>query len=222
MRKTLGRLASGMAVALLTTGALTNSALAQEVRGKRAGDFVIGLGAIGVLPANSGGSVDTVGGRVHASNSASPQLDFTYFATPNIAFNLIAASTQHDISVRSSAAGRPLALGHVWALPPTLTIQYHPLPTSRISPYVGAGINYTFFYGYGGNRDATVNRVRVDSAPGFALVAGVDYEIAPNWLANVDVKKIFLRPTASVNSGALGARVELDPIVVGASVRYRF
>jgi len=217
MHRILGGLASGMAVALLATGAL-----AEEVRGKRAGDFVVRLGAIGVLPANSGGSVDAIGGRVHAGNSASPQLDLTYFATPNIAFNLIAATTRHDIGVHGSAAGRPVSLGHVWALPPTLTMQYHPLPNARLSPYVGAGINYTFFYGYGGHRDAVVSRVRVDSAPGFALVAGLDYEVAPNWLANIDVKKILLRPHASVNSGAIGARVELDPLIVGASVRYRF
>ncbi|WP_235907815.1 OmpW/AlkL family protein [Siccirubricoccus phaeus] len=209
----------GMAIAASLAGA----AMAEDgVRGKQAGDFVIGLGAIGVLPANSGGDISSIGGKVHASDSASPQLDFTYFATPNIAFNLIAATTQHDIDARGSAAGRTLSLGHVWALPPTLTMQYHPFPASRFSPYVGAGINYTWFYGYGGHRDAIVNRVRVDSAPGFALVAGLDYEIAPNWLANIDVKKIFLRPTASVNSGAINARVNLDPLIVGASIRYRF
>src|SRR3954451_16024021 len=91
------------------------------VRGKRAGDIVVGPGAIGLLPANSGGSVDTIGGRVHATDSASPQLDLTYFATPHVAFNLITATTEHDISVQGSPAGQTLPLGHVWALPPTLT-----------------------------------------------------------------------------------------------------
>lgn len=172
------------------------------------------------MPSNSGGSVDTIGSRVR--DSGSPQLDFTHFATPNIAFNLIAASTRHDIGVTGSAMGRTHSLGHAWALPTTLTLRHHPLPTSRISPDVGAGINYTFFRGHGGGRDPIVNRVRVDSAPGFALVAGMDYEIAPNWLADVDTKKVFLRPRASVNSGGIGARGELDPLIVGASIRYRF
>ncbi|MCO6419484.1 OmpW family protein [Siccirubricoccus sp. KC 17139] len=219
MSRMIRSMLGGAAIA----AALAGAAMAEDgVRGKRAGDVVIGFGAIGVLPGNGGGDVSPIGGKVHASNGASPQFDVTYFATPNIAFNLIAATTQHDIQARGSAAGRPLSLGHVWALPPTLTMQYHPFPNARFSPYLGAGLNYTWFYGYGGHRDAIVNRVRVDSAPGFALVVGLDYEIAPNWLANIDVKKIFLRPTASVNSGAVNARVELDPLILGASIRYRF
>lgn len=217
MRKTLGMLAGAAALA----AAVTTGATAQEVRGKKAGDFVIGLGAIGVLPANNGGSTSLIGGKVEANDAATAQLDFTYFFIPNIAVNLIAATTQHDLTLKGSALG-DVKLGHVWVLPPTLTLQYHPFPTSRISPYVGAGLNWTFFYGYGGDKTAPVSRVRVDSTPAFAMVAGVDYELAPNWLLNADVKKILLRPDASVNSGLVNARVNLDPWVVGASVRYRF
>jgi len=218
MRKTVGMLAGAM-VAAATLGA--GAAMAQDApRGKQAGDFVVGLGAIGVLPQN-GGRVGLIGGEPRASDSATPQLDFTYFLSRNVALNLIAATSQHDLSVAHSALGN-VKLGHVWVLPPTLTLQYHPLPGSRLSPYVGAGLNVTFFYGYGGDRSAPVNRVRIDTAPGFALNAGLDYEITPNWLANLDVKKIFLRPSVSVNSGMINGRADLDPWVIGASVRYRF
>ncbi|MBK1660525.1 OmpW/AlkL family protein [Paracraurococcus ruber] len=220
MPKTLGMLAGAAALAAALLAAPAGAA-AQDLRGKQAGDFVIGLGAIGVLPGNSGGRTSLIGGKVEANNSATAQLDFTYFFSPNIAANLIAATTQHDIEVRNSALGN-VRLGHVWVLPPTLTLQYHPFAQSRFSPYVGAGLNWTFFYGYGGSKTAPVNRVRVDSAPGFAVVAGLDYELAPNWLLNLDAKKILLRPDASVNSGLVNARVNLDPWVVGASLRYRF
>jgi outer membrane protein len=215
-------LAGTLAIAAgLAATALPGTATAQDApRGKQAGDVVVGLGLIGVLPAN-GGNVGLIGGTPHASNAVTPQLDVSYFLLPNVALNLIAATSEHDLSVRGSALG-DVKLGHVWALPPTLTVQYHPLPAARFSPYAGLGVNYTFFYGYGGDKTAPVNRVRVDSAPGFAMVAGVDYEIAPNWLVNFDVKKILLRPDASVNSGLVRANVTLDPWIVGASVRYRF
>ncbi|MCB4825081.1 OmpW/AlkL family protein [Roseicella aerolata] len=215
--KTFGMLAGALALA----AAVSTGAAAQELRGKKAGDFVIGLGAIGVLPQNVGGSTSLIGGKVEADNAVTPQLDFTYFFTPNVAVNLIAATSRHDLTLKGSALG-DVNLGRVWVLPPTLTLQYHPLPNSRISPYVGAGLNWTFFYGYGGDKTAPVNRVRIDSTPAFAMVAGVDYEVAPNWLVNLDAKKILLRPDASVNSGLVNARVNLDPWVVGASVRYRF
>ena len=217
MRKNIGLLATATVLAT----ALTAGAIAQEApRGKQAGDVVVGLGAIGVLP-TGGGKVGLIGGEPRASDSASPQLDLSYFFSPYGAVNLIAASTQHDISVRGSALG-DVKLGSLWVLPPTLTLQVHPFPQSRISPYAGAGLNVSFFYGYGGAKTAPVNRVRVDTTPGLALVAGVDYEITPRWLANLDLKKVFLRPDASVNSGLVRARVDLDPWIVGASVRYRF
>ena len=216
MRKTFGKLAGAVALAAI---AVTGAAAQDAPRGKKAGDFVVGLGAIGVLPSNGGNT--SIGGKPEASNAATAQLDFTYFMLPQVALNLIAATSQHDVSVKGSALG-DVKLGSVWVLPPTLTLQIHPLPESRISPYAGIGLNYTFFYGYGGNKTPPVSRVRIDSTPAFAAVVGVDYELAPNWLLNVDAKKILLRPDVSVNSGTVTAKANLDPWVIGASVRYRF
>lgn len=206
-------------------GLLAQPALAQQassVRGKQAGDFMIGASVIGVVP-NDGGSVDLIGGTPSASNAVTGQLDFTYFVTQNFALNLIAATTRHDLEVRNSAIGT-VDLGHVWALPPTLTAQYHPLPTSQFSPYVGAGVNWTAFYGEGGGYSPPVLRVDVQNAFGFALNAGLDVEITPNWLLNIDVKWIYLRPDVNVDTtvGRIGANAHLDPWIFGAGVRYRF
>jgi outer membrane protein len=196
-------------------------AFAQDVRGHRAGDLVIGASVIGVLPVDGGST--TIGGTPRASDAITPQLDFTYYLSPNFSLNLIAATTRHDVSVRGSAIG-DVDLGRVWALPPTLTLQYHPLPTSRISPYLGAGLNYTVFYGEGGGRHAAVRSVDVENAWGFALNVGVDYEITPNWLANVDVKRLWLSPDVRVNTalGPVRGEADLNPWIVGVGVRYRF
>jgi len=192
------------------------------IRGKQAGDLLVGLGAAGVLPTNAGGSVGLIGGHVNASNAASPLLDFTYFLKPQFSLNLIAASTQHDVTVNGSAIGSGVKLGHVWALPPTLTVQWHPVPQARFSPYLGVGLNVTWFYGYGGAQTPPVNRLRVNTSVGPALNFGVDYEINARWLANFDVKWIYMSPTANVNSGLIGARTAINPFVVSAAVRYRF
>ncbi|MDJ0386512.1 OmpW family outer membrane protein [Roseomonas sp. E05] len=218
MKKTL---CGALAAAAMGAALLAAPAQAQDaVRGKQAGDLVLGFGLIGVLP-EDGGRVDAIGGKPSASDTVTPQLDLTYFLTPQLSLNLIAATSHHDVKVKGSALG-DVDLGSVWALPPTLTLQFHPLPQSRFSPYVGVGVNYTVFYSEGGSRTAPVSKVDVENSWGWALNAGVDYEITPHWGVNFDVKKLFLRPDVSVNSGAIGARADLDPWIVGAAVRYRF
>jgi outer membrane protein len=209
--------AGALALAVSAAPALAQS---QQARGIRAGDFMIGLSVLGVLP-TSGGST-SIGGSPHVGDAWTGQLDFTYFLNQNIALNLIAATTKHDVEVRNVPGAGTIDLGSVWALPPTLTLQYHPLPTSRFSPYVGAGLNYTFFYSEGGGRSPGITSVDVKNAWGFALNAGVNYEMTPNWLLNADVKYLFLSPDVRVNGGAVTGTADVNPWVVGLGVRYRF
>jgi outer membrane protein len=69
-----------------------------------------------------------------------PEIDFTYFVTPNIGVELILGTARHEVTLNGVSLGK---LNH---LPPTLTVQYHFNPTPKIKPYVGAGLNYTRFY----------------------------------------------------------------------------
>lgn len=215
--KTERKMGAGVAaVALGVMMAGMAAAPAQaEFQGKSAGDFMVRARAIGMIPDESA-DVSVLGGSVNVDNDWVPEIDFTYFITDNIALELIAATTKHDVSHSSG-----LGLGEVNLLPPTLTLQYHPLPKERFSPYVGAGVNYTIFY----NEDApggAVTSIDYDNAFGFALQAGADYAVADNWYLNVDVKKIFLSTDVSINGGAINADVDLDPWVVGFGVGYRF
>ena len=108
MRKTLAKLAgaAALAAAIADAGARARRMrLDDVVRGKQAGDFVVGLGAIGVLPSNGGTRRSHRRQAGGEQQRAAPQLDFTYFITPNIALNLIAATTRHDVSVKGSALG---------------------------------------------------------------------------------------------------------------------
>lgn len=217
MRTGLPTLAAAGAALLLSTALTAPAALAQE--GKSAGDIMVRARVIGLLP-DEDSTVSVIGGKANVSNAYTGELDFTYFFTDNIAAELIAATTKHKTSVRGSAAGN-VGLGDVWLLPPTLTAQYHFMPKSAFSPYVGAGVTYAMFYNA---KDGAADSIHYDNAWGFALQAGVDYNIGGNWYLNADVKKIFINTDVKV--GALGtsvkADVDIDPWVVGVGVGYKF
>ncbi|MEX1155165.1 OmpW family protein [Parvibaculum sp.] len=211
---------SRTAVAALALGMLAGMAAAPEAQaqqgfsGKSAGDIMVRARLLGVIPDEDAST--SIGGNVSVSNDWVPEVDISYFVTDNIALELIAATTRHDVS--HTAAG---SLGKVSLLPPTLTLQYHFLPKERFSPYVGAGLNYTFFY----NEDAPgggITSIDYENSLGYALQAGVDYALTDNWYANVDVKKIFLSTDVSINGGAVTADVDLDPWIVGLGVGYKF
>jgi outer membrane protein len=190
--------------------------------GKEAGTFMIRARAIGVIPQNSSSSISGIGGTVSTSNSAAPELDFSYFLTDNIAFELIAATTKHDLYANGSAlTPGSYHVGSTWVLPPTLLVQYHFMPHERFSPYVGAGLNVSFFYSTEAAGNA-VQQLAMTNNVGAAIQAGFDYNITGHWFANFDVKQIFVNTQASINGGAIKAKTALNPTVIGAGIGYRF
>lgn len=174
--------------------------------------FQVRLRAIDVVPEES--SSVNIGGKIHADNAVVPEVDLTYFFTQNIAAELIAATSKHDLKYNTTD------LGHAWVLPPTVTLQYHFTPDNALSPYIGAGLNYSVFYG----EDAATgfSNLKVDNGVGVALQAGADYWVNKNWGFNVDVKKLWLNVDAQVNNGAVTADIDMDPWIIGAGVSYRF
>ena len=206
--------------ALVAATLMSSAAMAEGFKTKEAGDILIRARGIGMVPDESS-SISVIGGEADASNEYVPELDISYFITDNIALELIAATTHHDVDVEGSALGPDVDLADVSILPPTLTVQYHFLPKNRFSPYLGAGLNYTFFYDEKAAGGA-VNSVDFENGIGYALQAGIDIAIDGNWSANLDVKKIFLNTDVKINGGAINADVDLDPWVFGVGIGYRF
>jgi outer membrane protein len=168
-----------------------------------AGDIFVRLRGEAVLPdTKSTGDVT----NLKASNSVIPEADISYFLTKNIAIEAICCVTKHDIS----SGGNKLA--ETTLFPPTVMLQYH-FDMGKFKPYLGAGVNYTVFF------DNT-NGLKLDNAWGAAVQAGIDYHVSGNWFANVDFKKLWVGTdyTLANNKG----HVDIDPIIVGAGIGYRF
>lgn len=211
---------TALSLALISTAsicALSTPSFAQDGLNWLAKErFQLRARAVGVF-ADGGGKESVTGLKTDVGDAITPEFDITYFFTDNIAAELIAATAQHEVSAGTND------LGETWILPPTLTLQYHFTPENKFSPYLGAGVNYSYFYG---EDDGTgFNALDVDGGFGYAVQAGFDYWLNDHWGINFDAKYIDLEIDAKVNLGttALSAGdVDLNPWVVGGGVSYRF
>ena len=202
--------------AALLLGPGTLGAFAQDIAAGTAGSFQVRLRAVTVAPDPSATITingAAIGGTTKVTDSVIPEVDFSYFLTDNISLELIAAVTRHTVT--NSVAGR---VASVSLLPPTLTAQYHFDPQGAIRPYVGAGLNYTFFY----DAASTLPQIKFSHNLGWALQAGVDIPIRDGYFFNLDVKKLFLNTSITASGGAVRAKASLDPWLVGVGVGMRF
>lgn len=106
-----------------------------------------------------------------------------------------------------------------WVLPPVVTFQYRPMPEARVSPYVGAGINYMLFFD---GKDQNGFQVGLEDGFGYAVQAGVDVAVVEPWSVNLDAKKVWFQSDASINAGALQSQVNLDPWVLSVGLARKF
>jgi outer membrane protein len=216
-------LAAAVAVMTLATGAATGASAqtANDWQVARKGDWIV-TGRITDVSSGTDDSIFTSAGvdtglNVDVGNSTMPTLGFTYFLTDNISVEAILGATQHEI--RAQGGATDVAVHETWVLPPVVTLQYRPMPEARVSPYVGAGLNYMLFFE---GQDKNGFTVDLEDGFGYALQAGADVAITGPWTLNLDVKKVWFDTTATINGGALTSDVNIDPWVVSVGFGRKF
>lgn len=203
-------------------GALTASVAAiavPQAAHAEQGSWLVRGRLLAVLPDESA-SVTVLGGDLEIEDQFVPELDITYFFDKHWAAELILAVTPHEITHTPTG----LDIGEVWLLPPTLTVQYHFQPDDPdFRPYIGAGVNYTVFFGHD-DADPAILDADFDSSVGFALQAGFDIPIDEHWSINVDVKKVWINTDVRLDTtlGPVAADVDINPLIVGVGVAYRW
>ena len=190
--------------------------------GFTSGSILVRARGLAVVPDVSSSVSAPVNGHVSISDDYIPEVDGSYFFTPNFAVEAIAGTTRHAVTDKGSLVG-DTSLGNVHLLPPTVTAQWHFFPTARINPYIGGGLNYTFFFD--STNGSQHSSIKYDNGVGYALQAGVDVSLGGRWYANVDVKKLFLDTKVHLEAANViptSADVHIDPLLVGVGLGYRF
>lgn len=216
------------------SGAIVAAAMLAGVpaQAQQAGDIMVRLRAITVAPTNKdNGAVlpSLPAASVTVGDAWVPEVDLTYFLTPNVAVETICCIARHSVYGTGAIAGLG-KIGKTNVTPFTLNLQYHFGGNGGVKPYVGAGASWAIFYGESETASlrGALGNVSLDvrNKFGFDLQAGIDVPLSGNWYLNADFKYYFLKPTAQLSGGALAApqsvKIGLNPIVAGVGIGYRF
>lgn len=198
----------------LALAAATLTIAATAAQAQDTGNWIVRARALHLDSADK----DSTGLGLSLKNKLFPEVDITYFFTPNIAAELILTYPQkHDL--RADGAGKIGTLKH---LPPTLTLQYHFTGLNGFRPYVGAGINYTRFSSVDFNSKVAALDPSIEKDSwGAALQAGVDVPMGNGWLFNLDVKKVQIRTDVYAGNVKAGT-FKVDPLLLSVGIGKRF
>lgn len=179
-----------------------------QVMAYEAGDIMVKAGVIHVAPKDDSGF-----GDVKVESDTQLGLTGTYMVTPQVGIELLAATPfKHSIEVDGDR------IGTTKHLPPTISAQYYPMDSaSAWQPYVGAGLNMTFFFDEAGAVKGNAAGPLSDSF-GLSVSAGLNYDIDDKLMANVGIWYMDI----DTELKAAKETVEIDPLVVMAGIGYKF
>lgn len=243
----------------LIAGATSGSAMAQSAGSVMAivGGAWLDFGGSSTTALQSSSAAGTftspgTGGQVH--NTFTGELVMGYFITDNISVEL-AAGVPPKLKLYTQGTAAPLGAGgptldlddlkpieSARAWPPVLFLKYYfGSAQSKLRPFVGAGVNYTWyshiqlnstfsgalqeFAGPGG-------QVKTSLSPSWnpAFNAGVSYNFSKNWYGTASVTYLPLKTNATVAAVAANgetvlsnkARITGNPWIGFVGIGYRF
>lgn len=246
-----------MKKSILAASVLAIALAAPMAQAHKAGDFIIRAGAVTVNPHESSSNVkidrgalagNSIGGKATLNSDTQLGLNFAYMITDHIGVELLGATPfTHDVHIKGTSLGAAGLggeangkLGKVSHLPPTLSVVYYPAdPAQAFQPYVGVGVNYTWFFDESLSNSArkgtaAYSNFRVRNTWGWAAQIGADYMITDNILLNAQVRYINIDTQATVDVNGLQAagiapinsraKVDLDvnPWVYMVGIGYKF
>jgi outer membrane protein len=224
---------------LLATSLIALALAAPLAQAHKAGDIILRAGAVTVDPQEDSSDIwvgalgtDVAGTKATLDSDTQLGLNFAYMVTDHVGVELLAATPfSHDVGVKGMPgpfAGLNGKLGELKHLPPTLSVVYYPLDAgSAFQPYVGAGINYTWFFDTeltSEAEDKGFSGLDLDDSWGLAAQVGMDYMLTDNLLVNAQVRYIDIDTQGSTSFGGreVEVDVDVDPFVYMVGLGYKF
>ena len=191
---------------------------------RAAGDFVLKLGVTNLSLADEidlmVGGAPFPGAGLSTFEHQTISAQFGYFFTDTIAFNATLGFPPTISIYGAGSIGALPMLGKATYGPTAFTVQWHPVKSGLVRPYVGVGASYMIVFD---TQDGAFTDLEVDNDLGFAFEAGVDFPLSARSSLFLDAKKALLRPvaTGSFQGAPVVGQTRLDPWALTAGVSFK-
>lgn len=181
-----------------------------------AGDWFVRTGAVHVDPRSNNGSL--AGGTLGVSIDSDTQLGLVIGRqlTDNWAIELLAATPfKHTVSLEGAEA---VDFKH---LPPTLSLQYRFAPQAAVSPFLGAGLNFTRTWDESTRGPVAGADVTLGNSWGLAAQAGLAFRLGGSTELVLEARYIDIEVDVHLDGTRIGES-QVDPMVYALSFGWRF
>lgn len=193
------------------------AAVATPALAQSKGDWTLGVGVHQVNPKSDNGKLAGGTLAVDVDSDVKPTITGEYFIADNVGIEVLAALPfKHDINI--DGLGR---VGSAKHLPPVVSIQYHFNSKGKVSPFVGAGINYTTFFSEDTTGALAGSKLKLEDSWGLAAHAGLDFKVADKSSIRVDLRWIDIDSKVKLDGEKIGT-VNIDPLVYGVAYVHQF
>ncbi|MFN3579055.1 MAG: OmpW/AlkL family protein [Pseudomonas sp.] len=232
----MSRTHSRLSASLLLAPLLLSAAFAAQAH--QAGDIIVRAGAVTVDPREDSGAIhhevlgSVAGSKATLDSNTQIGLNLVYMLTPQLGVEVLAATPfSHDVGVKGMPgpyAGLNGKLGEIKHLPPTVSAVWYPLSSeSKVQPYLGAGINYTWFFDESLSSEAKgkgFKGLSLDNSWGLAAQVGADLMLTDRLMLNAQVRYIDISTTGHTKLAGdkVKVNVDVDPMVYMVGLGYRF
>jgi len=214
MRKTSALLLSGLAAAMTLAAA--------PVMAQSRGDWTLGVGVHAVDPKSDAGDLDGSALGLGAlptkvDSDVKPTITAEYFIADNLGIEVLAALPfKHDVSI--DGVGK---VGETKQLPPVVSLQYHFANGSKVTPFIGLGVNYTKFFSTDAKGALEGTKLKLEDSWGLAAHAGLDFAVSEKGALRVDLRWADIDTRVKVDGNTLGT-ARIDPLVYGVAYVFKF
>ncbi len=194
----------------LFSGAILAVGLALPAVAQEAGTWTLGVGVAAVNPKHDNGALAGLDSSV--STSVRPTITGEYFIRDNLGIEVLGALPfKHSVSLNGAHAGT------VKQLPPVVSLQYHFVNTSRFTPFVGLGVNFTTFF----SESSDLGDLKLENSWGLAAHIGTDIAINDTSAVRIDARWADIDAEVRLDGAKIGT-ANIDPLVYGVSYVLKF